>query len=304
MLDAPMTGELLRTYVEQRLAPAWKPGDVMVMDNLAAHEAAGIEAAEQMISGGLASATTVSAGGLEFVFSGGTARGSTALSGGAVVALPGSTVSASGPGIVASTGVIYASAGQATSATSVSGVSISGGGTFDPVAVLQGGTTTGVTFLGLAAALVYSGGPTTDTRLSSGGFEILSSGSIETATVVLSDGVNGNLAGTELNTTVPNGGLQVVGRRASRATRSSWPAAPPRSRTAEPSPPQPCRAVEPSSSCRAPSRAERPCRSTALRSWTTRQRPRPRPSSAAARNAFRDLVRFDVHLAHCQRAPR
>ena len=38
VLDGPMTGEVFRAYVEQMLAPALRPGDVVVMDNLAAHK--------------------------------------------------------------------------------------------------------------------------------------------------------------------------------------------------------------------------------------------------------------------------
>jgi hypothetical protein len=35
VLDGPMTGAAFRAYIEQALAPALKPGDVVVMDNLA-----------------------------------------------------------------------------------------------------------------------------------------------------------------------------------------------------------------------------------------------------------------------------
>ena len=45
VLDGPMTGASFRAYVEQALAPALQPGDVVVMDNLAAHKMAGIEEA-------------------------------------------------------------------------------------------------------------------------------------------------------------------------------------------------------------------------------------------------------------------
>src|SRR5438270_481392 len=45
VLDGPMTGAAFRAYVEQALAPALQPGDVVVMDNLAAHKMAGIEEA-------------------------------------------------------------------------------------------------------------------------------------------------------------------------------------------------------------------------------------------------------------------
>lgn len=42
VLDGPMTGEAFLAYVEQFLAPALCPGDVVVMDNLGAHKVAGI----------------------------------------------------------------------------------------------------------------------------------------------------------------------------------------------------------------------------------------------------------------------
>jgi transposase len=42
VLDGPMTGAAFRAYVEQALAPALEPSDVVVMDNLAAHKVAGI----------------------------------------------------------------------------------------------------------------------------------------------------------------------------------------------------------------------------------------------------------------------
>ena len=45
VLDGAMTGEVFRAYVEQMLAPALLPGDVVVMDNLPAHKVAGIKEA-------------------------------------------------------------------------------------------------------------------------------------------------------------------------------------------------------------------------------------------------------------------
>jgi transposase len=45
VLDGPMTGEAFLAYVEQFLAPSLSPGDVVVLDNLAAHKVAGIEQA-------------------------------------------------------------------------------------------------------------------------------------------------------------------------------------------------------------------------------------------------------------------
>ena len=45
VLDGPMTGPAFRAYVEQFLAPALAPGDVVVLDNLAAHKVAGVRQA-------------------------------------------------------------------------------------------------------------------------------------------------------------------------------------------------------------------------------------------------------------------
>ena len=45
VLDGPMTGEVFKAYVEQMLAPSLSPGDVVVMDNLAAHKVAGVREA-------------------------------------------------------------------------------------------------------------------------------------------------------------------------------------------------------------------------------------------------------------------
>ena len=45
VLAGPMTGRAFRAYVEQFLAPALEPGDVVVLDNLAAHKVAGVRQA-------------------------------------------------------------------------------------------------------------------------------------------------------------------------------------------------------------------------------------------------------------------
>jgi transposase len=45
VLDGPMTGPAFRAYVEQFLAPSLEPGDVVVLDNLAAHKVAGVRQA-------------------------------------------------------------------------------------------------------------------------------------------------------------------------------------------------------------------------------------------------------------------
>ena len=45
VLDGPMTGAAFCAYVEQFLAPTLEPGDVVVLDNLAAHKVDGIRQA-------------------------------------------------------------------------------------------------------------------------------------------------------------------------------------------------------------------------------------------------------------------
>ena len=45
VLDGPMTGEAFCAYVEPFLAPSLSRGDVVVMDNLAAHKVAGVREA-------------------------------------------------------------------------------------------------------------------------------------------------------------------------------------------------------------------------------------------------------------------
>lgn len=44
-LNGPMTGEAFKAYVGQMLTPVLQPGDVVVMDNLAAHKVAGVREA-------------------------------------------------------------------------------------------------------------------------------------------------------------------------------------------------------------------------------------------------------------------
>jgi len=45
VLDGPLTGAAFRAYVEQFLAPALAPGDVVVLDNLGAHKVDGVRQA-------------------------------------------------------------------------------------------------------------------------------------------------------------------------------------------------------------------------------------------------------------------
>ncbi len=45
VLDGPIDGEHFRAYVEQFLAPALRPGQLVLMDNLASHKVAGVREA-------------------------------------------------------------------------------------------------------------------------------------------------------------------------------------------------------------------------------------------------------------------
>ena len=42
VVDGAMNGEVFRAYVQQHLAPQLRPGDLVVMDNLASHKVAGV----------------------------------------------------------------------------------------------------------------------------------------------------------------------------------------------------------------------------------------------------------------------
>lgn len=47
VLDGPMTGEWFVAYVEQVLAPTLRPGDIVILDNLPAHNSAAAREAVQ-----------------------------------------------------------------------------------------------------------------------------------------------------------------------------------------------------------------------------------------------------------------
>jgi len=49
VLDGPMNGAWFLAYVEQVLAPALKPGDIVIMDNLPAHKGASVRAAIEAV---------------------------------------------------------------------------------------------------------------------------------------------------------------------------------------------------------------------------------------------------------------
>ena len=49
VLDGPINQEVFVAYVEQFLAPALKPGDIVIMDNLPAHKSAKVRAAIEAV---------------------------------------------------------------------------------------------------------------------------------------------------------------------------------------------------------------------------------------------------------------
>ena len=52
-IDGPMNGNAFLAYVEQVLAPSLTPGDIIVMDNLAAHKMSGVGEAIKGLGAGL-----------------------------------------------------------------------------------------------------------------------------------------------------------------------------------------------------------------------------------------------------------
>lgn len=44
-----MNGDVFRAYVQQQLVPTLKPGDIVIMDNLAAHKVAGVRDAIESV---------------------------------------------------------------------------------------------------------------------------------------------------------------------------------------------------------------------------------------------------------------
>lgn len=53
VIDGALNGELFAAYVRQELAPRLRPGDVVVMDNLATHKVAGVAEAIRARDAGL-----------------------------------------------------------------------------------------------------------------------------------------------------------------------------------------------------------------------------------------------------------
>ena len=49
VVDGPMNGDIFLAYTQQHLAPTLKPGDVVVMDNLAAHKRMGVREAIEAV---------------------------------------------------------------------------------------------------------------------------------------------------------------------------------------------------------------------------------------------------------------
>lgn len=53
VLDGPIDGKTFRAYVEQFLAPALRPGQTVVMDNLSSHKVAGVREAIEAVGAGV-----------------------------------------------------------------------------------------------------------------------------------------------------------------------------------------------------------------------------------------------------------
>ena len=53
VLDRPINGTAFQAYVEQVLVPELRPGDIVIMDNLASHKGAGVRAAIEAARAGL-----------------------------------------------------------------------------------------------------------------------------------------------------------------------------------------------------------------------------------------------------------
>jgi transposase len=49
VLDGPIDGESFRAYIEQFLAPALRPGQLVILDNLASHKVAGVREAIEAV---------------------------------------------------------------------------------------------------------------------------------------------------------------------------------------------------------------------------------------------------------------
>lgn len=54
VLDGPMNGRVFLAYVQQQLVPTLRPGDTVIMDNLAAHKVAGVRVAIESVGARLA----------------------------------------------------------------------------------------------------------------------------------------------------------------------------------------------------------------------------------------------------------
>jgi transposase len=49
VVDGPINGAIFRAYVEQQLVTTLRPGDTVIMDNLAAHKVAGVREAIEAV---------------------------------------------------------------------------------------------------------------------------------------------------------------------------------------------------------------------------------------------------------------
>ena len=53
VVDGAMTGDIFLAWIQQQLAPALRPGDIVVMDNLPAHKVAGVRKAIEAVEASL-----------------------------------------------------------------------------------------------------------------------------------------------------------------------------------------------------------------------------------------------------------
>lgn len=49
VVDGPMNGDVFLGYIQQQLTPTLRPGDIVIMDNLAAHKVAGVREAIESV---------------------------------------------------------------------------------------------------------------------------------------------------------------------------------------------------------------------------------------------------------------
>lgn len=161
----------------------------------------GVSASDYVLSGGLASKTTVFSGGQEFVDAGGVVSGSALRNGGTETVSGGvaydSTVSGGVPGVYSLQDVTAAGMASGTKVFIGGAQNVSGGSAM--LSVLSGG-----------AQFVEAGGAVTGTTIAAGGYQFIGAGGTATATVVSSGGSQNVSGGAAYGTTQMSGGRDFV----------------------------------------------------------------------------------------------